>query len=130
MSWVAVGTTAVGVVGAYAKQDAAKGSAGGSGFMGGMGGSSMTDASSATYGTTIGDDGWSLNFGSGAQTASPVKTTNETYSDPMTMTTPENPLTGMRQQLPRLPSTSYSSAPDTQTLLLIALGGLMLLRHK
>ncbi len=127
MSWVAVGTTAVGVVGAYAKQDAAKGSS--SGFMGGMG-QSMTDASSATYGTTIGDDGWSINFGSGSQTANPVKTTQETYSDPMTMT-PANPLTGMAQQLPRLPAASYTSTGhDPQTLFFIVLGGLLLLRHK
>lgn len=130
MAWVAVigGATTLGA--AAIKASSSQGSAsGGSGFMGGMG---QTDASSATYGTTIGDDGWSINFGSGSQVATPTKTTNETYSDAgMTQSQP-NPLTGLTQQTPRASSSSgygTSSGLDTQTLLLLAVGGFMLLRR-
>ena len=132
MAWVAVvgGVATLGT--AYLKSQGS-GSAGGdgSGFMGAAG-PSLSDASAKTYGTTIGDDGWSINFGSGSQMAAPVKTTSASYSDPMTATT-TNPLTGMRQQYAAVPDASFGGSPiaagiDSQTLLLLGAVGLVLLR--
>lgn len=53
----------------------------------------LSSASSATYGTTIGNDGWVINFGAGNQWASPVSSKAATYA-------PErpNPLTGLNPQ--------------------------------
>lgn len=55
----------------------------------------MSSASSAAYGTTLGNDGWVINFGSGAQWASPVSTSSASYPPPDTQ---PNVLTGLGPQ--------------------------------
>lgn len=46
---------------------------------GDSGGPLVSSASAATYGTTLGNTGWSINFGAGNQTATPTSTSNAQY---------------------------------------------------
>lgn len=48
------------------------------------GGPLVSGATAATYGTTLGNDGWVLNFGSGAQWSSPTSTAGATYAPDQT----------------------------------------------
>lgn len=125
MSWVAVGTAAVGAVSAYAQADAKKGQGGGSGASGGGQDNSMRfdTASAASYGTNIGNDGWSINFGSGSQTTEQVKTTTSTYP------TEQNPLSAL-QPVTVLPdqAAGYGMGLSTQDMLLWGVGALVLIK--
>ncbi|MEO8805849.1 MAG: hypothetical protein ABI433_07195 [Burkholderiaceae bacterium] len=124
MSWVAVGTAAVGVVSAYAQADAKKGQGGAGGISGGGdNGMNFQTASAASYGTNIGNDGWSINFGSGSQTTEQVKTTTSTYP------TEQNPLSALQpvQVLPDQ-AAGYGAGMSTQDLLLLGVGALVVVK--
>ena len=130
MSWVAVIGGAVTLGSAAIKADAASNApagAGGAGMSGG-GPPSFSNPSAASYGTTIGNDGWSINFGSGTQIATPSKTTSASYPQQQ-----QNPLTQLQPQyvLPD-PGAAPLAGMDSQTLLLLAVGGLVLVKalHK
>lgn len=123
MSWVAVGTAAVGAVSAYAQADAKKGQGGAGGGVPQVDNSTKFDtASAASYGTNIGNDGWSINFGSGSQTTEQVKTTTSTYP------TEQNPLTAL-QPVQILPDQAAGyGGMSTQDLLLLGVGALVLVK--
>ncbi len=72
----------------------------------------LSSASSATYGTTIGNDGWVINFGSGTQWASPVSTSSASYPPDAQ----PNPLTGLGPQ-----QAGYGGG----TLAMVAIAGLL-----
>ena len=86
------------------------------------GGSSplLSSASSATYGTTIGNDGWIINFGSGAQWASPVSTSSASYP-PDAQPNPFTGFTGGPQQRPPMQA-GYGGG---NTLGMLAIAGLL-----
>lgn len=113
-----VGAALGGAVGGFADPPPLPGSGGGSGF---------TSASAASYGTTIGNDGWAINFG-GEQYASPTKTTTASYPtepNPLTALQPVQVMPGQADQL--------GLGMSTQSILLIAVGLLVfvkVLRHK
>lgn len=125
MSWVAVGTAAVGAASSYAQADAKKKSqSGGGGGAPGIDNSMRFDtASAASYGTNIGNDGWSINFGSGSQTTEQVKTTTSTYP------TEQNPLSALQpvQVLPDQ-AAGYGMGLSTQDMLLWGVGALVLIK--
>lgn len=48
------------------------------------GGPLISGATAATYGTTLGNDGWVINFGSGAQWSSPSSSASSAYTPDQT----------------------------------------------
>ena len=122
MSWVAVIGGAVTLGSAAIKADAASNATpAGAGASGGP--PSFSNPSAASYGTTLGNDGWSINFGSGTQIATPSETNSASYPQQ------QNPLTQLQPQyvLPDA-SPSLAAGMDSQTMLLLAVGGLVLVK--
>ena len=119
MSYVAI-IGGVATVGAAYVNSSNKAGSGGGGGAGGMG---FSTASAASYGTTIGNDGWSVNIGDGTQTANPTESNSASYP------TEQNPLTALqpRQYVPDGVQTSVAGM-DPQMLLLLGLGGLVLVK--
>jgi len=121
MSWVAVIGGAVTLGSTAIKADAASDQAdariaGGGGSMPGF-----TSPSAASYGTTLGNDGWSINFGSGSQIATPSETNTASYPQEA------NPLASLQ---PRqiLPGQAGAAPMDPTMLVACALGGLVLVK--
>lgn len=110
---VAVGTTAI-------KADAAE-SAGM--FGGGAGGMpSFSNPSAASYGTTLGNDGWSINFGAGTQIATPTESNTASYPQQQ-----QNPLNDLQPQY-QLGNQVAPVQAGSGTLIALALGGLVLVK--
>ena len=116
MAWVAVIGGAVTLGTAAIKADASESA--GSGSAGAM--PTFSNPSAASYGTTIGNDGWSINFGAGTQIATPSETNSASYPQQ------QNPLNQLQpvQQLGQV----NAAGMDPQTLLLLAVGGLVLVK--
>lgn len=121
MAWVAVIGGAVTLGSAAIKADAASNAPGTVGNGGGL--PSYSNPSAATYGTSIGNDGWAINFGSGNQTANPTKRTTDSYVTPPPAS---NPL-GVGGQYAG-DFAPVAAGLDVQTLLLLGLGGLVLVK--
>jgi hypothetical protein len=120
VSYVAIIGGVVSLGGAAIKADAAENQADARIAGGGGGGGGFTSPSAASYGTTIGNDGWSINFGSGSQIATPSETNTASYPQQA------NPLASLQ---PRLELDQAGAAPmDPTTLIACALGGLVLVK--
>ena len=89
---------------------------------GGPDGPDFHDATSATYGTSLGNDGWSINFGGGTQIATP--TSSQTGSYP---TTQRNPLSDLAQQQPQAMQAAGFGG-SSSTLILCAVGLLVAIK--
>ena len=126
MSWVAVIGAGAAVAGKAIEADS-KSNAGSSGSAA-PSGLGFTTASAASYGTTIGNDGWSINFGSGSQTANPVKTTTSSYPQEKNPLSALQPVTVLQGQ-----SCDSIGGISSESVLLLAVGALVavkLLRQK
>lgn len=122
MSWVAVIGGAVTLGSAAIKADAAGNApAGGAGMSGGP--PSFSNPSAASYGTTLGNDGWSINFGSGTQIATPSETNSASYPQQ------QNPLTAL-QPVSVIPGSEPAGmvGASSDNLILLAVGGLVLIK--
>ena len=121
MTWAAVIGGAVTLGAAAIKADAASNAAApGAGASGGP--PSFSNPSAASYGTTLGNDGWSINFGSGTQIATPSETNSASYPQQ------QNPLTQLQPQYVLPDGAPSMAGMDSQTLLLLAVGGLVLVK--
>lgn len=120
MSYVAIIGGVATVAGAAIKADSAESA---SMFGGGAGGTpSFSNPSAASYGTTLGNDGWSINFGSGTQIATPSETNTASYPQQ------QNPLNDLQPRQQFADQAGYGSGTDAQTLLMLAVGGLVLVK--
>ena len=118
MTWAAVVGGVVAVSTTAIKADAAENAAG----PGGSGGPpSFSNPSAASYGTTLGNDGWSINFGAGTQIATPSETNTASYPQQ------QNPLNNLQPQY-QLPDQAGAAQASSSTLVLLALGGLVLVK--
>lgn len=82
---------------------------------------SMSAPTAATYGTQLGNDGWSINFGSGDLSASPSETNSATYP------TQTNPLSAV-QPMQLLPSPGGIGGLSIETMALLGVGGLVAIK--
>lgn len=121
MSYVAIIGGVTTVAGAAIKADSAE-SAGmfGGGGAGGM--PTFSNPNAASYGTTLGNDGWSINFGSGTQIATPSETNTASYPQQQ-----QNPLNDLQPQYTVPAQAGYGSG-GSMTLVLLALGGVVLVK--
>ena len=138
MSYVAVIGGVVSLGSAYMKsQSTGTGSAGGAGGASGMGGGGLapvfTSPSAAAYGTTLGNDGWAINFGSGSQTANPTESNTARYQQEQSQSTRQDNQPRLNELQP-IEQITYSDAGlmpagmDTQTLLMLAVGGVCVVK--
>ena len=118
MAWVAVigGVTAVATTAIKADAADPAGTPRASG-----GPPTFSNPSAASYGTTLGNDGWSINFGSGTQIATPSETNTASYPQQ------QNPLNDLQPQYAIGNQAAPMQASST-TLVALALGGLVLVK--
>lgn len=118
MSYVAIIGGVTSIAGAAIKADAAD-QAGTPGASGGP--PTFSNPNAASYGTTLGNDGWSINFGSGTQIATPTETNTASYPQQ------RNPLNDLQPQYAIGDQAAPMQASST-VLVALALGGLVLVK--